>query len=145
MKFFDKNNWLNLIITLTGFYSVFSIMQIIMGRFGARVVAATPAASHLTGNYYWLVSFAVALILALVLAICFCKPRTPLFVFIGVLLGGVLGLYYPLYTAIINLDHSFRTEGLAATYKLLPHLVVLVGALIALYFAWLSNKLSKTE
>lgn len=140
MKYFDKNGWLNLILSAIGFYTVFSIMQIIMGRFGTKVVAATPAVNYLTSDYYWLVSFVVALVLALALIIFFCKPRVPLFVFLGVLVGGALGLYYPLYTAIINLDKNFRQEGTAAIYNLLPHVIVLVGALIALYFAWLSNK-----
>ncbi len=145
MKFLDKNNWLNLVIGLTGFYFAFSIMQIIMGKYGTRVVAATPGAEHLTGDYYWLISFGVALILALGLIILFCKPRSPLFVFVGILLGSTLAFYYPLYVAIISLDKTVRREGLVALYTLLPHLIIMVGSLIALYVAWLSNKFGQSE
>ena len=143
MNFLDKKSWLNFVIGLTGFYFVFSIMQIVMGKFGAKMVAATPVANHVSGDYYWLISFGIALIVAIVVLLLFCKPRVPFFVFLGVLLGGALGLYDPLYVTIINLDNNVRKDGLVALYELLPHLVVLAGALIALYVAWLSNRISK--
>jgi hypothetical protein len=144
MNFLDKNSWLNFVIGLTGFYFVFSIMQIVMNKFGAKMVAATPVANHLNGDYYWLLSFGIALIITMIVLVLFCKPREPFFIFLGVLIGGSLGLYYPLYLIIINLDKNVRKEGLVALYELLPHLVVLVGALIALYVAWLSNRSGET-
>jgi hypothetical protein len=144
MNFLAKNSWLNFLIGLTGFYFVFSVMQIIMGKFGTKVVAAL-AANNLSGNYYWLIAYGIALVIALVLLIIFCKPRAPFFVFLGILLGSVVGLYHPLYMTLINLDKNVRKEGLVALYELLPHLVVLVGALIAFYSAWLSNRLSGTN
>jgi hypothetical protein len=144
MNLLDKNSWLNFVIGLTGFYFVFSVMQIVMSKFGTRMVAATSVANHVSGDYYWLISFGTALIVTIVALLLFCKPRVPFFVFLGVLLGGALGLYYPLYVTVINLDKNVRKEGLAALYDLLPHLVVLVGALIALYIAWLSNRPSNS-
>jgi hypothetical protein len=145
MKFFDKNNWLNFLIGLTGFYFVFSMMQIVMNKFGFKVVAATPGVNHLTGHYYWLISFGIALILTLLALIVFCKPRAPFFVFLGILLGSAFALYYPLYITIVNLDSNVRKAGLVALYELLPHLLVVVGSLIALYVAWLSNRMGSSQ
>jgi hypothetical protein len=54
-------------------------------------------------------------------------------------------MWYPLYATIISLDKNVRKEGLIALYDLLPHLVVLAGALIALYIAWLSNRIGTSE
>jgi MFS family permease len=144
MNFFEKNSWLNFFIGLTGFYFVFSIMQIIMGKFGPKVAAVTSAASHVSG-YYWLISFGAALVITLIVLILFCKPRAPFYVFSGILIGGALGMYYPLYVTVINLDQNVRREGLVALYELVPHLTVLVGALIALYVTWLSNRLNPTD
>ncbi|HBE77103.1 MAG TPA: hypothetical protein DDW65_04880 [Firmicutes bacterium] len=141
MSIFDKNCWLNFVIGLTGFYFVYSIMQVVIKRFGAQVVV-TASGVNLSGGYLWLVSFGVALILSLVLLILFCKPRVPFFVFLGVLIAGILGLYHPLYVTVVNLDKNVRKDGLVALYDLLPHLVVFVGALIALYVAWLSNRMA---
>lgn len=143
MGFLDKNNWLNLVLGLLGFYTVFSVMEFIMGRYGTKVLAVTPATNHITVNYYWLISFAVALIISLTLVIIFCKPRAPFFVFFGILLGGIISMFYTLYNTIEKLDKYFRADGVAAVQYLLPHLVVITGALIALYIAWLSNKMSK--
>jgi hypothetical protein len=145
MGFLAKNSWLNFLIGLTGFYFVFSVIQIIMGKFGTKVVATTLASNNFSGNYYWLIAYGITLVIALVLVIIFCKPRTPFFVFLGILLGGAVGLYHPLYITLINLDINVRKEGLVALYELLPHLVVLVGALIAFYIAWLSNRISGTN
>lgn len=139
---FEKNNWLNLVLGLLGFYTVFSVMEFIMGRYGTKVLAVTPATNHITVNYYWLISFVVALIISLVLVIIFCKPRAPLFVFIAILLGGTLSMFYTLSDPIIKLDKYFRSYGIAAMQYLFPHLVVVIGALIALYVAYLSNKMS---
>ena len=144
MNFLSKNGWLNFVLGLTGFYFIFSIMEIIMGRFGLRVVAAAQATASLDRGFYWLISYTVALILALFVVIVFCKPRTPLFIFLGILLGGVAVLYHPLLYTILNLDRDVRKVGLVALYELLPHLVVLAGALIGMYVAWLSNRLSNT-
>ena len=145
MNFFEKNSWLNFFIGLTGFYFVFSIIQIIISKFGPKVVVITPAAHHLNGGYYWLISFGIALILTVIAIIMFCKPRAPFYVFLGVLLGSALAMYYPLYVTIINLDKNVRKDGLVALYDLLPHLTVLIGALIALYIAWLSNHYSTEQ
>lgn len=144
MKLLDKNGWLNLVLGMFGFYSVYTLMELLVGRYGPRVVTATTAAAHLSESYFWLISFIVGLVAALVLVIIFCKPRSPLAVGIGVLVGGILGMLPTLYRAIVNLDRFFRREGLAAVHYLLPHLVVLAGALIALYIAWLSNKMAKS-
>lgn len=142
MNILSKNSWLNFVMGLTGFYFVFSIMQIIMGKFGARVVIEAPATASLNKGFYWLIAYAVALVVVLVVVILFCKPRAPFFVFLGLLLGGVVGLYHPLLFTILNLDNDVRKIGLVALYELLPHLVVLVGGLIGMYVAWLSNKLA---
>ncbi|HBF37941.1 MAG TPA: hypothetical protein DDW50_11530 [Firmicutes bacterium] len=144
MNFLAKNSWLNFVIGLTGFYFIFSIVQIIMGRFGSRVVIAGMATVPLNKGFYWLISYGIALIVILVVLIIFCKPRAPFFVFLGILLGGFVCLYHPLINTIMSLDKDVRKDGLLALYELLPHLVVLVGALIGMYVAWLSNKLATT-
>jgi hypothetical protein len=143
MNLFDKNSWLNFVVGLTGFYFIYSIMQIVIKRFGTRVVVTSGA--NPSEGYLWLVSFGVALILSLVLIIFFCKPRVPFFVFLAVFIAGGLVMYHPLFMTIVNLDKNVRKDGLVALYDLLPHLVVFVGALIALYVAWLSNRFGETE
>jgi hypothetical protein len=140
----DKNSWLNLVIGLCGFYFFFKVMELFMGRYGTKVVTATHATPYIADGFYWVISFVVALILSLLLVILFCKPRAPIFVGIAILLGGVLGMFTTLYSTIINLDKYFRKEGISAVQYLLPHLIVLVGALLALYIAWLSNKGSQS-
>lgn len=139
----DKNGWLNLVIGLFGFYFFFKVMELFMGRYGAKVVTATHTTPYITDGFYWVLSFVVAMILSLLLVILFCKPREPVFVGIAILLGGVFGLFNTLYSTIINLDKYFRSEGISAVQYLLPHVIVLIGALLALYIAWLSNKGSK--
>lgn len=138
----DKNNWLNLVLGVFGFYSVFSGMEILMGRYGTKVVAVTKATTNIPHDFYWLISFGAALILSLILIIIFCKPRTPLFVSLGILLGSCLAMFSTLYHTILNLDKYFRDNGLAAVQFLLPHASVLAGTLIALLIAWLSNRSS---
>ena len=140
-----KNNWLNLALGIFGFYTVFSVMEFILSRYGTKVVSATPVTTHISQNFYWLISFVVALILSLIVIILFCKPRAPLFVGIGILLGGCLAMLNTLYHTILNLDKYFRQEGTAAIVCLLPHLVVIAGALIAFYIAWLSNKIGQSS
>jgi hypothetical protein len=136
----DKNNWLNLVLGVFGFYSVFSVMEILMGRYGTKVVAVTKATTNIPHDFYWLISFGAALILSLILIVIFCKPRTPLFVSIGILLGGCLAMFSTLYHTIVNLDKYFRDNGLSAVQFLLPHASVIVGALIAFLIAWLVNR-----
>lgn len=136
----DKNNWLNLVLGVLGFYTVFSVVEILMGRYGTRVVSVTKATTNISHDLYWLISFGAALILSLILIIIFCKPRTPLFVSIGILLGSILAMFSTLYHTILNLDKYFRVNGLAALQFLLPHAAVIVGALIAFLVAWITNR-----
>lgn len=136
----DKNKWLNLVLGVVSFYTVFSVMEILMGRYGTKVVSVTPVTTHISQNLYWLISFVVALVLSLVLIIIFCKPRAPWFVAIGVLLGSSLAMFSTLYHTILNLDKLFRAEGTSAIAYLFPHLAVIVGALIAFLIAWLTNR-----
>jgi hypothetical protein len=140
----DKNKWLNLVLGIFSFYTVFSVVEILMGRYGTKVVSVTPATSNISVELYYLISYVIALVLSLFLIIIFCKPRGPWFVFLGILLGGCLAMFHTLYTTILNLDSYFKKEGLAAVQYLLPHVVVIAGALIALYIAWLSNRMSKS-
>jgi hypothetical protein len=140
LKLLDKNNWLNLVLGILGFYSVFSVMEILMGRYGTKVVAVTKATTNISQDFYWLISFGAALILSLVLIIIFCKPRTPLFVCIGILIGSCLSMFSTLYHTILNLDKYFRANGLSALQFLLPHAAVIVGALIAFLIAWVVNR-----
>ncbi len=144
MNFLAKNSWLNFVMGLTGFYFVFSIMQMIMGKFGVKMVIVTQGTANLNSGFYWMISYAVALVVVLFAVILFCKPRAPFFVFLGILFGGAIALYHPLLYTILNLDKDVRKSGLVALYELLPHLVVLVGSLIGMYVAWLSNKMSGT-
>jgi len=139
-KLLDKNNWLNLILGIFGFYTVFSVMEILMGRYGTKVVSVTPATTHISQDLYWLISFGAALILSLILIVIFCKPRTPLFVGVGILIGSCLSMFSTLYHTILNLDKYFREDGLAAVQFLLPYAAVIVGALIAFLIAWLTNR-----
>lgn len=141
----DKNNWLNLVLGILSFYTVFSIMHFLMSRYGTKVVSATPVTTHISQDFYWLIAFVVALILSLIIIIIFCKPRAPLFVCIGILLGSCLAMLNTLYHTVLNLDKYFRQEGTAAITCLLPHLVVIIGALIAFYVAWLSNKIGQSS
>lgn len=136
----DKNNWLNLVLGFFGFYSVFSVMEILMGRYGTKVVSVTKATTNISHDFYWLISFGAALILSLVLISIFCKPRTPLFVGIGILLGSCLSMFSTLYHTLLNLDKYFRVNGLAAIQYLLPHAAVIAGTLIAFLVAWLINR-----
>jgi hypothetical protein len=115
-------------------------MEILMGRYGTKVVAVTKATTNIPHDFYWLISFGAALILSLILIVIFCKPRTPLFVSIGILLGGCLAMFSTLYHTIVNLDKYFRDNGLSAVQFLLPHASVIVGALIAFLIAWLVNR-----
>jgi hypothetical protein len=115
-------------------------MEILMGRYGTKVVAVTKATTNIPHDFYWLISFGAALILSLILIVIFCKPCTPLFVSIGILLGGCLAMFSTLYHTIVNLDKYFRDNGLSAVQFLLPHASVIVGALIAFLIAWLVNR-----
>jgi hypothetical protein len=143
-KLLDKNKWLNLVLGIFSFYTVFSVMEILMGRYGTKVVSVTPATSNISVDLYYLISYVIALVLSLSLIIIFCKPRGPWFVFFGILLGGCLAMFHTLYTTVINLDKYLRQQGILAVQYLLPHLVVIIGALIALYIAWLSNKMGSS-
>lgn len=134
---FEKNSWLNFVIGLLSFYFVFTLADVLMGKYQSIVANTT----HFATNYLWIITFAVALILALILIIFFCKPRAPIFVFVAILLGAVLVMYTTLFDTIIHLDNYFKKEGLRAFRYLIPHLVVVVGSLLALYIAHLSNKL----
>ncbi len=136
----DKNNWLNLVLGVFGFYTVFSVMEILMGRYGTKVVSVTKATTNISHDIYWLISFGVALILSLVLIIIFCNPRVPLFAGFGVLLGSCMAMFSTLYHTILHLDKYFRNNGLAAVQFLLPHVTVIVGALIAFLVVWLINR-----
>jgi hypothetical protein len=140
MNLFDKNNWLNLILGLFGFYFVYSISGLVIKEYGIQVVSST---THLTASYHWLVAFVIALVLSLTLIVIFCKPRSPWFTALAILLGAVLVMFPSLFRAIVNLDGSFRREGVIAGYTLVPHLVVLLGAAIGYLTAALSNKGAK--
>ncbi len=140
----DKNKWLNLVLGVFSFYTVFSVMEILMGRYGTKVISVTPATSNISINLYYLISYGVALLISLLAIVFFCKPRIPWLVFLGILISGCLAMFHTLYTTILHLDGYFKKEGLAAVQYLLPHLVVIIGALIALYIAWLSNRINNS-
>ena len=142
MNLLDKNNWLILFIGFLGFYFVFAFTGRVLETCGVSTVVT---ATHLAVNYHWLIALVAALIVALALVIFFCKPRSPLFTGLAILLGAVLVMYQPLFTALVNLDHSFRQEGLRAFKYLIPHLAVLVCVGIAFLTAVLSNQPSKSK
>ncbi len=141
IQLLDKNKWLNLILGVFSFYTIFSVLEVIMGHYGNRVISVAPGSTEISENWYWLISFIVALTLSLLVIIFFCRPRAPIFVGLAVLIGGCLAMFPKLYSTIIHLDKYFRQEGTSAALYLLPHVVIIVGALIALYIAWLSNRI----
>lgn len=131
----DKNGWLNFTLGLLGFYFVFSMLNTIFEGFGAKMVSTM----NLPGNYYWLISFGVAFIVAMTLIFIFCKPRSPLLVGLAIFCGGILGMYYTLYANIVKLDSYFRSEGLNAIYHLLPHAAIILASILAFFITMFSN------
>ena len=140
MNLLDKNNWLNLVLGTLGFFFMYAITGHILEAYGANAVST---ATHLSVNYHWLIALLAALIVALALVIFFCKPRSPLFTGLAILLGALIVMYQPLFSTIANLDGYFRREGLHAFKYLIPHAAVLICAGIAYLTAALSNKQSK--
>ncbi len=131
----DKNGWLNFTLGLLGFYFVFSILNTIFERFGAKMVSTM----NLPGNFYWLISFGAAFIIALALIFIFCRPRSPLLIGLAIFCGGTLGMYYTLFTTVMKLDSYFRSEGLNAIYHLLPHAAVILASILAFFFTMFTN------
>ena len=142
MNLLDKNNWLNLVLGLLGFFFVYAITGHILEAYGVDAVAT---ATHLSVHYHWLIALLAALVVSLVLVIFFCKPRSPFFTGVAILLGAVLVMYQPLFSTIANLDRYFRREGLDAFKYLIPHAAVLICAGIAYLTAALSNKQSQSS
>ena len=137
----NKNSWLNFTVGMLGFYFVFSLLNTILEKVGTKVVSTT---THFSLDFYWLVAFVVAFLISLTLIIIFCKPRAPLFVGLAILIGSAASMYYTLYSSIVNLDKYFHSEGLVAIQHLLPHLVVILAALLAMFIAWFSNRASQS-
>lgn len=131
----DRNSWLNFILGLLGFYFVFSLLNTIFEGFGARMVSTM----NLPGNYYWLISFGAAFIVALALVFIFCRPRSPLLVGLAIFCGGILGMYYTLFTTITKMDSYFRGEGINAVYHLLPHAAVVLASILAFFIITFTN------
>ncbi len=131
----DKNGWLNFTLGLLGFYFTFSLLNTIFESFGAKMASTI----NLPGNYYWLISFGAAFIIALALIFIFCRLRSPLLVGLAILCGGILGMYYTLFTTIIKLDSYFRAEGLNAIYHLLPHSAIILASILAFFITMLTN------
>lgn len=131
----DRNGWLNFTLGLLGFYFVFSMLNTIFESFGAKMVSTM----NLPGNYYWLISFGAAFIIALTLIFVFCRPRSPLLVGLAIFCGGILGMYYTLFTTIMKLDSYFRAEGLNAIYHLLPHAAVILASILAFFITMFTN------
>jgi len=131
----DRNSWLNFTLGLLGFYFVFSLLNTIFESFGAQVVSNM----NLPGNYYWLISFGAAFIIAMTLVYVFCKPRSPLMVGLAIFCGGVLGMYYTLFATVMKLDSYFRSEGLSAIYHLLPHAAVILAPILAFFIIMFTN------
>ncbi|MGE5605898.1 MAG: hypothetical protein ACM3YE_09420 [Bacteroidota bacterium] len=131
----DKNGWLNFTLGLLGFYFVFSLLNTIFERFGAKMVSTM----NLPGNYYWLISFGTAFIIAMALIFIFCKPRSPILVGLAIFCGGILGMYYTLFTSIMKLDSYFRSEGLNAIYHLLPHAAIILASILAFFITLFTN------
>lgn len=111
-----------------------------MKRYGRNMMAVTETTSQISTSYYWLVIFALALLLSLVLVFIFCKPRAPFFVSLAVLCGGVYCMYDKLYTAIVKLNSYVQAEGLGAFWHLLPHGSIILGAVIAYFLTSLGNQ-----
>lgn len=131
----DKNGWLNFALGLLGFYFVFSLLNTIFESFGAKMVSSM----NLPGNYYWLISFGAAFIIAMALIFIFCRPRSPLLVSLAIFCSGILSMYYTLFSAIMRLDGYFRTEGLNAIYHLLPHAAIVLASILAFFIIMLTN------
>jgi hypothetical protein len=131
----DKNRWLNFALGLLGFYFVFSLLNTIFEGFGAKMVSSM----NLPGNYYWLISFAAAFIVAMALVFVFCRPRSPLWVGAAIFCGGILSMYYTLFSTIMRLDSFFRSEGLNAIYHLLPHAAIILASILAFFIILLTN------
>ena len=131
----DKNGWLNFTLGLLGFYFVFSLSNTIFEGLGTKMVSTM----NLPGNYYWLISFGAAFIVAMALIFIFCKPRSPLLVGLAIFCSGILGMYYTLYTNIVKLDSYFRSEGLNAIYHLLPHAAIILASILAFFIIMFSN------
>ncbi|NLY76201.1 MAG: hypothetical protein GX075_13035 [Firmicutes bacterium] len=131
----DRNSWLNFILALLGFYFVFSLLNTIFEGFGARMVSTM----NLPGNYYWLISFGAAFVAALALVFVFCRPRSPLLVGLAIFCGGILGMYYTLFTTIAKMDSYFRGEGINAVYHLLPHAAVVLASILAFFIITFTN------
>lgn len=137
MKLLDKHNWLNFTIAFLGFTFFDSMSALIIGEFYAKAVTET---TTLASSYHWIVSLFISLILSLILTVCFCKPRAPLFIGAAVFLSACYSLHSDLYSAVIRLDANLRHSGLEAFWTLLPHILVIVIAILAVYLAWLSNR-----
>lgn len=131
----DKNRWLNFTLGLLGFYFVFSLLNTIFEGFGTKMASTM----NLPGNYYWLISFGAAFIVAMALIFIFCNPRSPLLVGLAIFCGGILGMYYTLFTNIVKLDSYFRSEGLNAIYHLLPHAAIILASIMAFFITMFSN------
>lgn len=137
MRIFDKHGWLNFTMALFGFTFFFSLSTFITGRFFARSITEITA---LTPSFHWIANGLIAFVLSLVLVIFFCKPRAPFLIAAAILLGGIFSLRPRLFSAIVHLDGNLRQHGLVALHSLLPHLFLVILAVIAYYAAWLSNR-----
>lgn len=131
----DRNGWLNFTLGVLGFYFVFSLLNTIFESIGAKMVSSM----NLPGNFYWLISFGAAFIVAIALILIFCRPRSPLMAGVAVFCGGILGMYYTLFNTIMKLDSFFRTEGLNAIYHLLPHAAILLASILAFFIIMITN------
>lgn len=141
LRILDRNTWLNFVLVLCGFYFVFALGSLLMGKYSLQAASAT----HLEAGYLWIMVLAAALLVALALTLIFCGRRAPLAIALAVCLSGVLSMHRVLWTVLVNLDQNFRSEGMAAFYGLIPHAVILVAALASFYLAWLSNQLIGSE
>lgn len=135
MKLFNKNAWLNFFMVLLGFYSVFTFFNSLLADFKMDLAKSV----NVSLSYYWLIAFVAGFVAAMALAIFFCKPRSPLFMSIALLLGASLSMYQTLYLFIINLDYYFRHDGLSAIVYLIPHGTVIIGAVAAYFIGVASN------
>lgn len=131
----DKNGWLSFTLGLLGFYFVFSLLNTIFESFGTKMASSM----NLPGNYYWLISFGAAFLIAMALVFIFCRPRSPFLVGTAVLCGGILSMYPTLFSTIMKLDSYFRSEGLKAIYHLFPHAAIVLASILAFFIILLIN------
>lgn len=141
MILFNKNTWHGFFMTIFSFYAVFTFINNLLAVYEIDFVQEM----RVPLNYYWIIAYLAAFLISMLMVAIFCKVKSPIFQGISVLIAGILSMYESLYLLLTNMDQFFRQDGLAALIYLLPHFMVILGALAAYVLIGLSTEESSKK